>query len=242
VGTLRPASRIVGVAVSVGLVVGALAPSSAAAPVTSRARSVLTCAREPVDGGKFFGRLTLRFGLVGRVSCAKAHRLARAYFHKVATGQCGKSNNFCDLSFGGWACSIFFATEVTETGGARAGCAQVRGEAKVRFYWGKSQAKSAEAISGRSGPRARPAAAGFRNCGTFRALHVGIQAQHVSCAMSRRIVKAYLQGKRVGAGVARVEGFPAWSCSTGDRLGTCAKGKIASGGPEIAFFYLQQRR
>jgi hypothetical protein len=60
--------------------------------------------------------------------------VVRAYFSKMAAGDCGKLNNFCNLQFpGGWDCSIFFATESQETGGAIAGCARKTG-AKIRLY------------------------------------------------------------------------------------------------------------
>lgn len=134
-GTLSSASRIVRVAVLVGLVVAALAPTSSAVPVTSRASSAAACAPVRVSGGPGVGTKTVRFGLSGHVSCATAHRLARTYFHKIATGQCGKQNNFCDLSFQGWDCSIFFATESQQAGGAAAGCARERGGARVRFFY-----------------------------------------------------------------------------------------------------------
>lgn len=115
-------------ALTIGLIGISAVP--AAAHITTAA-----CAKEKVNGGKYLGQLTLRFGLVGRVSCAEAHHLARTYFHKFATGQCGQQNNFCDLTFKGWSCSFFFATEAQQTGGAKAGCARQQGRAKVRFYW-----------------------------------------------------------------------------------------------------------
>ncbi len=100
-GTLSSASRIVRMAVLVGLVVAALAPTSSALPVTSRASRAAACAPVRVSVGPGVGPQTVRFGLSGHVSCATAHRLARTYFHKIATGQCGQQNNFCDLSFQG---------------------------------------------------------------------------------------------------------------------------------------------
>jgi hypothetical protein len=100
------------------------------------------CAREQVNAGKYLGELTLRFGLIGHVSCTAAHHLARTYFHKFATGQCGQQNNFCDLTFNGWSCSLFFATEVQQTGGAKAGCAREHGGARVRFYWASAQQRA----------------------------------------------------------------------------------------------------
>ena len=90
----------------------------------------------------------------------------------------------------------------------------------------------------RVAPRANVAAEHFRACGNFNALHVGIDVYRVSCAKSRRIVRAYLHGKAVGGDFARVKGFAAWMCSTGDRSGGCEKGGFARGVPQIDFFYL----
>lgn len=84
-------------------------------------------------GERYGGRQTLRVATVGRVSCGKARHLTGAYFHKLGAGECGRLNNFCDLTLaGGWSCSLFFATETQETGGAIAGCA--RGAERVRMY------------------------------------------------------------------------------------------------------------
>jgi hypothetical protein len=97
------------------------------------ASSAKACSDETVDAGGQAGKLRLRFKLIGRVSCAKAHRLVRTYFHKMATGGCGQLNNFCLLSFpGGWSCSIFSAGESQQAGGAMAGCA--RTGAKIRLF------------------------------------------------------------------------------------------------------------
>src|SRR5437879_3201455 len=128
---MRSGSRIVRMTIMVGVAIAMLASSSSAARVTTRATSTAACAKEQVNGGQYLGELTLRFGLIGRVSCATAHRLAHTYFHKFATGQCGQQNNFCNLTFDGWSCSLFFATEVQQAGGAKAGCARERGGARV---------------------------------------------------------------------------------------------------------------
>jgi hypothetical protein len=78
------------------------------------------------------------------------------------------------------------------------------------------------------------------DCGNSNALHVGIQAHDVSCATARRILGAYLHSVEAGGGIQQVKGFPGWTCSTGDRLGTCSEGEIgAIGVPEIDFFYLE---
>ena len=209
----------------------------------SGARIASACPKETVNGANV-GKLTLRFVLIGRVSCDKARRLARAYFNKRAAGQCGKQNNFCVLQFpGGWDCSIFFAAESQETGGATAGCAQTG--AKIRLYKatnrGIRRPQATYRVRSLSSPRVSLASVHFRSCRTSNALHVGIDVYHVSCASSRRIVGAYLHHERAGGGFQRVKGFRRWTCSTGDGSGSCAKGKIDSGVPEINFFYLDAR-
>jgi hypothetical protein len=116
----------------VAVVVAGLAPASSTGRVTNQAKSKAGCPPVHLNGRQ--GGETVRFRRIGHVSCATAHRLARDYFHKIATGQCGQLNNFCDLTIRGWACSIFFATESRQAGGASAGCSQERGGAKVRFF------------------------------------------------------------------------------------------------------------
>jgi hypothetical protein len=238
VGIMSSGSRIARMAVLVGLVAAALASTSSAAPVMGRARSAAACAPVRVNGGQGVGTQTVRFKLIGHVSCATAQGLARTYFHKIATGQCGQLNNFCDLRLGGWDCSIFFATESQETGGASAGCARERGSARVRFYTSSPHHQAAETGGKLAAPRLSLAAEYFGACANDKALHVGIQVHDVSCAKARRIVTAYLHEK-VGPMPERVKGYPAWTCSTGDRSGTCSKGRIRSGGPEIGFYYLE---
>jgi hypothetical protein len=122
-----------GLAVSAIAVIGVLAQLSPDAGATGRGRIAAACSHQTVNGGTYVGTLTLRLVLLGRVSCAAAHRLVRAYYNKMAAGRCGKLNNFCNLQFsGGWDCSIFFYTESQATGGAIAGCA--RSGARIRLY------------------------------------------------------------------------------------------------------------
>jgi hypothetical protein len=186
-----PGGRIVRMVVLVGVVVAGLAPASSAGPVTSRTKIAAACAPVRVDGGQGAGTQSVRLKLIGHVSCATARRLARTYFHKIAAGQCGQFNNFCDLKIQGWYCSIFFATESQQTGGASAGCAQERGGAKVRFYTSRAQHQGADTVRGVTAPRSGLAAARLRACANDNALHVGIQVREVSCAKARRIVRAY---------------------------------------------------
>jgi hypothetical protein len=110
------------------LAVATAAPVVHAAPAPRAARA---CSTLRLDVGEPLGRVTVRFKLFGHVTCAKAHSRARAYFRKVVAHQCGRLNNFCNLSFaGGWNCSIFSAGESQTAGGAFAGCAR---SARTKF-------------------------------------------------------------------------------------------------------------
>lgn len=238
---MTPGTRIVRLTIMVGLVAAALAPAASGASATRRAASAKACAPVRIQGVQG-GTQTVRVVLIGHASCATARRLARAYFHKLYTGQCGQQNNFCDLTLEGWSCSIFPAAESRQAGGAGAGCARVRGGAKVRFYTSSQQQQAADSAGRARAPRLALAAEHFVSCGNHRALHVHIQAHAVSCAKARQIVAAYLHGV-VGTGnFERVKGYPAWTCSTGDGDGGCSKGQIGSGGPEIQFYYLEAPR
>jgi hypothetical protein len=115
-----------------------LALTSTGAQATGGGRIASTCSNETVNGGKyvevltFRGELTLRFVLIGSVTCDEAHRLVRAYFGKMAADQqCGKMNSFCELQFaGGWDCFIIPAAQSQD--GANADCA--RTGATIRVY------------------------------------------------------------------------------------------------------------
>lgn len=122
-----------------GGVVVALALSVTTAQATDGARSVTACSNQTLT---YAGKPTaLRFGLIGNVSCSEAHRVVRDYLLKEEGGQCGTGNNFCNLSFpGGWNCSIFFATESQEAGGAAFGCA--RSDAKIRVFVASAKKRS----------------------------------------------------------------------------------------------------
>lgn len=106
---------------------GAMGPSGEA---SASAR----CSTVKVNPGAHYGgRQKLRVATVGRVSCAKARHLTRAFYHGVKAGKCGRLNNYCGQELaGGWSCSFFFAAESQETGGAIAGCA--RRADRVRIY------------------------------------------------------------------------------------------------------------
>jgi hypothetical protein len=125
-------------------VVVALALSVTAAQATSEApRSAAACSNQTLTlNGK---PTALRFGLIGNVTCSEAHSVVRAYLLKEEARQCGDDNNFCNLTFpGGWSCSIFFATESEEAGGAVFGCA--RSDARIRVFLAKARLRKQEAV------------------------------------------------------------------------------------------------
>lgn len=77
---------------------------------------------------------TIRFALIGHVSCDKAHHLISAYFNDVEKGRRCEGVQ-CIVQFrGGWTCSYFSAGESAEAGGALAGCYQSATRARVRVY------------------------------------------------------------------------------------------------------------
>jgi hypothetical protein len=120
--------------ISVGIIV-ALALLASGAQATGGGRVASACSNETVNGGRYVGKLTIRLGLVGRVSCDEAHRVIRTYFREMSAGHCGVQNNFCDLVLpGGWGCSIFPAAEEKETSGAFVGCYEMATGAKIRVY------------------------------------------------------------------------------------------------------------
>jgi hypothetical protein len=117
------------VAVVAAILVGVLVATSPAG-----AARVRSCPKVTVNGGKDFGgRTALLVKVLGNVSCAKARRVTRAWYRRIAAGDCALGGNFCLLSVpGGWSCSIVPAAEEAQTGGAPLGCA--RGSARIRLY------------------------------------------------------------------------------------------------------------
>jgi hypothetical protein len=119
----------------IALVIGAWPASAPGATKPERATTASSCGNLSVNAGRYGGRQALRVIVLGRDNCSEATRVTRAFFGKMATNQCGRLNNFCDLTFpGGWSCSIFFAAESRETGGASARCYQTKTATKVRLY------------------------------------------------------------------------------------------------------------
>ena len=120
------------VAIALLVAVGARDAAASAAPGSATAAR---CAHQRVDGGPIGGPRTVRFVLLGSVSCARAHQVVGAYFHKMKTGQCGRLNNFCALMLpGSWYCSIFSAGVSATAGGAMLGCANQRTSARIRVF------------------------------------------------------------------------------------------------------------
>src|SRR5436305_5095522 len=103
------------VAAATMICLAATAPSQAA----TAARS---CSTVTLNAGHYGGLQSVRVAKLGRVSCREALHLARVYYGRLAANRCGRLNNFCNLRLsGGWSCSVFFAAESKEAGGASAG-------------------------------------------------------------------------------------------------------------------------
>jgi len=118
------------VVVVAAILVGVLVATSPAG-----AARVRSCPKVTVNGGKNFGgRTALLVKVLGHVSCAKAHRVTRAWYRRIAAGDCALGGNFCLLSVpGGWSCSIFPSAEEAQTGGAPLAAREARhGSASTR--------------------------------------------------------------------------------------------------------------
>jgi hypothetical protein len=151
--------------IPVGIVVLALAFTSASAQATGGARIAAGCPNETVNG--VAGKVTLRFVLHGKVSCNKAHSLIRAYFRHVATGYCQNRGTACSFSFAGWDCALHV---VGEHDGV-AGCVRETPFATVTAYGVTRRASAAAepssfSIAGGLTAVAATSAAAKRSCGT----------------------------------------------------------------------------
>jgi hypothetical protein len=116
---------------AIGMVAAGMALALLAPPAAHAASSCANVTYRPGPSGH---KMRVRFGLIGPVSCATAHALSRRYFHKFTNGGCAPGGNFCVLQLGPWACSIFFATEIQETGGAFGGCYRAK-PTRAQFRW-----------------------------------------------------------------------------------------------------------
>jgi hypothetical protein len=108
---------------SFGFAVMSTRPAAAHSPLSRTVANVdasnaTACPNETVA---VFGKPTiLRFVLHG-VSCRRAHRLIRTYFHDATVQSCRSRGNICAFSFsGGWTCSL--PLYAGEGGGDFAGC------------------------------------------------------------------------------------------------------------------------
>jgi len=108
--------------------------AAASAPAAPEAKTSSACATETVGLGHPPTEQTLRFVLIGNVSCDKAHHLIRAYYKEVNKGRRCEGVH-CLIDFrGGWTCSFLPATTSAELGGAVVSCFQAKTGAKVRTY------------------------------------------------------------------------------------------------------------
>lgn len=117
--------------ITVSIVVATQALTLPGANATSNSMAGSGCSFETVQA-RGVGTLTIRFKLIGGVSCHKAHHLVGAWFRAVRHGHpCG--GNRCLINFrGGWTCGYITVGESASAGGASAGCA--RHGAKIRVY------------------------------------------------------------------------------------------------------------
>ncbi|HVN41954.1 MAG TPA: hypothetical protein VMT50_04165 [Steroidobacteraceae bacterium] len=180
-------------------VIAVLALMSSGAQATGGARIAAACSNETVNGGKYVevltlrGELTLRFVLIGSVTCDEAHRLVRAYFGKMAADQqCGTRNSFCELQFaGGWDCFVIPAAQSQD--GASAGCA--RTGAKIRLY--KVTRRTAKRSCGTE--RVQPGTLGPPKTGSTSGpgipYKIIVWRGKVSCRKARSLIKATGEGK-----------------------------------------------
>lgn len=193
------------------------------------------CSNETVNAGKHVGKLTLRFVLIGSLSCDTAHRLVRAYFHHVATGGHCEGTQ-CLVSFpGGWDCGYFFATESHETGGAIAGCAQGSG-ARIRVYRVGRRSKRKSASGARSTASSACATQTSKNAiGRQWSWRVVLHGKD-SCAEAIRTEHAYIRALREGRCPSRICSevtFPGgWTCSSLSAVEEKEAGNGLTGGCE----------
>jgi hypothetical protein len=111
------------------------------APVEAHAAS--TCSNATLPVGLNGHKMKARFGLIGPVTCATAHDLARRYFRKVRSGACVDKGQTCILQLGRWSCSYLFFAESQQTGGAFAGCYRAKPtRAQFRLYDAKHRRKT----------------------------------------------------------------------------------------------------
>lgn len=199
--------------IPVGIVVLALAFTSASAQATGGARIAAGCPNETVNG--IAEKVTLRFVLHGKVSCNKAHSLIRAYFRHVATGYCQNRGTACSFSFAGWDCALHV---VGEHDGV-AGCVRETPFATVTAYGVTRRASAAAepssfSIAGGLTGVAATSAAAKRSCGTELVqpgtigppktgsstgpgipYKIIVWRGSVSCRKARSLVKATGEGK-----------------------------------------------
>jgi hypothetical protein len=95
-------------------------------PATAQARAA-GCGNVTVNAGGSVGKTTVRAKRKGKVSCTKVRSLIRSYFHHIATGKCGRNNNFCWIKVDrNWLCGIYSYGLSQARGGAMAFCADQR--------------------------------------------------------------------------------------------------------------------
>jgi hypothetical protein len=167
------------------VVIVALALTSTGAGAAGGGRVASACSNQTVNGGKYVGKVTLRFVLIGKVSCTEAHRNIRAFFHHVAVGPC--EGNICGVDLpGGWTCS--WPLYAGEGNGDFAGCFRAATGAKIRVY--KSQA----------GQDAASCANQRVALGSGSEVFYAFTLHGVACAKAHALITAYSHRATTGRG------------------------------------------
>jgi len=192
------------------VVIVALALMSTGAGAADGGRIASACSNQTVNGGRYVGKVTLRFVLIGKVSCTEAHSNIRAFFHHVAVGPC--EGNICGIDpAGGWTCSWpLYAGEGDDD---FAGCFRPATGAKIRVYKVNRHASAAstlhlsELAPAAWGAGAPTAAQSTTSCANERvALGGGSEVFYaftlhgIACAKAHALITGYMHRVNTGQG------------------------------------------
>jgi len=187
------------------VVIVALALMSTGAGAAGGGRIASACSNQTVNGGKYVGKVTLRFVLIGKVSCTEGHRNIRAFFHHVAVGPC--EGNICGIDLpGGWTCSW------PQGDGDFAGCFRAATGAKIRVYKVNGHATESTLHLSELAPAARGvgAAAAAQSAslcpnervvaGSGSEVFYAFTLHGIACAKARALITAYSHRASTGRG------------------------------------------
>ena len=194
--------------IPVGVIV-ALVLMSTAAGAAGGGRMASACSNQTFNGGKYVGKVTLRFVLIGKVSCTEAHRNIRAFFHHVAIGPC--EGNICGIDLpGGWTCS--WPGYAGEGDDDFAGCFRAATGAKIRVYKVNSHASAASTLhlselAPARGAGAPTTAQSAASCANERVVGGGgsevfyaFTLHGFGCAKAHALITAYMHRATTGQG------------------------------------------